>query len=319
MLSLRYSWQPQLCSGQRELCTPSGQTLDTYSTLGEKMEGQNSTLFHQGLNIISPGTHFFLRFEGSELTIFSLPRDQHGYQLPINHQHINYMKLSVHCAFEEGFVGLRFVFDALTTDNSTGIRQKLKQSVPRYSTNLWRIFEWVRQKIDGEKIFGSSGFAPSIRRRIRVDPWPGGGGYRVHVDRCNTTGTPGSSEVSVLHKDTEKPNITRPRFEPGTGTMPSSVQIPEICGASGTRLSSVMSTWLIFGSNCSVATPLYLWREWWRLKQWAQIQFGVTSDNNIRPNKIPLVRVSLINKILCRHNILYFFSILFPESEIPGQ
>jgi hypothetical protein len=27
-------------------------------------------------------------------------------------------------AFEEGFVGLRFVFDALTTDNSTGIRQK---------------------------------------------------------------------------------------------------------------------------------------------------------------------------------------------------
>jgi hypothetical protein len=45
------------------------------------------------------------------------------------------MKLSVH--FVERFV--RFVFDALTTYNSTGIRQKLKQSVPRYSTNLSRI------------------------------------------------------------------------------------------------------------------------------------------------------------------------------------
>jgi hypothetical protein len=31
--------------------------------LGKKIEGQNSTLFHQGLNIISPGTNFFLRFE----------------------------------------------------------------------------------------------------------------------------------------------------------------------------------------------------------------------------------------------------------------
>jgi hypothetical protein len=41
-------------------------------TLGEKIEGQNSTLFHQGLNIISPGIDFFLRFEGPELTIFSL-------------------------------------------------------------------------------------------------------------------------------------------------------------------------------------------------------------------------------------------------------
>jgi hypothetical protein len=36
------------------------------------------------------------------------------------------MKLSVHCAFEEGVVGLRFVFNALTTDNSTGIRPKMK-------------------------------------------------------------------------------------------------------------------------------------------------------------------------------------------------
>jgi hypothetical protein len=42
-----------LCSGERELCTPSGQTLGTYSTLGKKIEGHNSTL-----NIISPGTHF---------------------------------------------------------------------------------------------------------------------------------------------------------------------------------------------------------------------------------------------------------------------
>jgi hypothetical protein len=40
------------------------------------------------------------------------------------------MKLSVH--FVERFV--HFVFDALTTDNSTGIQQKWKQSVPRYST-----------------------------------------------------------------------------------------------------------------------------------------------------------------------------------------
>jgi hypothetical protein len=45
-----------------------------------------------------------------------LPRDRHGYQLPINHQHTSdNMKLSVHCTFEEGFVGLRFVFDTLTT------------------------------------------------------------------------------------------------------------------------------------------------------------------------------------------------------------
>jgi hypothetical protein len=47
------------------------------------------------------------------------------------------MKLSVNCTFEVGFVG-RFVFDALTTVT----RQKWKQSVPRYSTNLRRII-WV--------------------------------------------------------------------------------------------------------------------------------------------------------------------------------
>jgi hypothetical protein len=39
---------------------PPGQKLDTYSKLGEKIERKNSTLFHQGLNIISPGTNFFL-------------------------------------------------------------------------------------------------------------------------------------------------------------------------------------------------------------------------------------------------------------------
>jgi hypothetical protein len=38
----------------------------------EKIEGQISALFHQGLDIISPGTHFFLRLEGSQLTSFSL-------------------------------------------------------------------------------------------------------------------------------------------------------------------------------------------------------------------------------------------------------
>jgi hypothetical protein len=74
--------------------------------------------------------------------VVDLPRDRRGYHLPINDQHTSYVKLSVHCAFEEGFIGLCFVFDALTIDNSTGIRQKLKQSVPRYSTNLLRII-WV--------------------------------------------------------------------------------------------------------------------------------------------------------------------------------
>jgi hypothetical protein len=50
------------------------------------------------------------------------PRDRHGYQLPINHQHTSYMtcmKLSVHCTFEEGFVSLRFAFDAQLDRNST--------------------------------------------------------------------------------------------------------------------------------------------------------------------------------------------------------
>jgi hypothetical protein len=51
-----------------DVCRMTRHLFDTW----EKNRGQNSTLFHQGLNIISPGTHFILRFEGSELTIFSL-------------------------------------------------------------------------------------------------------------------------------------------------------------------------------------------------------------------------------------------------------
>jgi hypothetical protein len=46
---------------------------------------------------------------------------------------LNWLKSSVKCAFEEGLVGLRFVFDVLTTDNSTGIRQK-----------------WIRRRYDVE-------------------------------------------------------------------------------------------------------------------------------------------------------------------------
>jgi hypothetical protein len=102
--------------------------------------------------------------------VVDLPWDRHSYQLPINHQHTNYMKLYVHCAFEEGFVGLHFVFDGLTTDNSTGIRQKWKQSVPRYSTNL-RCIIWVGSP---ENRQWKHIWLLRIRRRIRVDPWPWG-------------------------------------------------------------------------------------------------------------------------------------------------
>jgi hypothetical protein len=58
------------------------------------MPPQNLTLFHQGLNIISPGTHFFLRFEGSELTFFFVVKEirpgiQHQcYWLQINIVHV---------------------------------------------------------------------------------------------------------------------------------------------------------------------------------------------------------------------------------------
>jgi hypothetical protein len=63
-----------------------------------------------------------------ELVLWTfLETDMTGYRLPINHQHTSCMKLSMHCAFE-GFVGLCFIFDVLTTDNSTGIRQKMKKN-----------------------------------------------------------------------------------------------------------------------------------------------------------------------------------------------
>jgi hypothetical protein len=66
-LSFGQHWVKCLLLMQRSTWTlnpPHGQTLDTYSTLGKKIEGPNSSLFHQGLNVISPaGTHFFLRFE----------------------------------------------------------------------------------------------------------------------------------------------------------------------------------------------------------------------------------------------------------------
>jgi hypothetical protein len=75
--------------------------------------------------------------------------------------------------FEERFVHF-IVFDALTTDNST----KIKKSVPRYSTNLRRII-WVGSP---ENRRWKNIWLLRIRRRIRVDPRPGG--YRVHVDRC---------------------------------------------------------------------------------------------------------------------------------------
>jgi hypothetical protein len=62
------------------------------------------------------------------------------------------------------------------TCNSTGIRQKWKQSVPR---NLRRII-WVgwRLKIDGEKIFGSSGFAVNSTSNSRRPL------ARDYIDHC---------------------------------------------------------------------------------------------------------------------------------------
>jgi hypothetical protein len=87
----------------------------------------------------------------------------------------------MHCAFEEGFVGLRCVFDTpTTTDNSTGIRHKWKQSVPGTQV-LDEFMEHNLSVFDGEKYLAPQDL-PSIRRRIHVDPWPGeGGGY---IDRC---------------------------------------------------------------------------------------------------------------------------------------
>jgi hypothetical protein len=55
------------------LIKDAGGTILWWTGIFKSIEGQNSTLFHQGLNIISQlGTHFFLRFEGSQLPILSL-------------------------------------------------------------------------------------------------------------------------------------------------------------------------------------------------------------------------------------------------------
>jgi hypothetical protein len=115
-----------------------GPAFDTFPPGTEYHFARNS--FSSGLRAHVKSSPFFPVVKERPVTnkyyscwigVVGLPRDRHGYQLQINHQHTSYnMKLSVHCAFEEGFVGLRFVFDALITDNSTGIRQKLKQSVP---------------------------------------------------------------------------------------------------------------------------------------------------------------------------------------------
>jgi hypothetical protein len=75
-----------------------------------------------------------------------------------------------------------FVFDVLTTDNSTGIQQKWRQSVPRYSTNLRRII-WVGSPENRRW----KNIWLRIRRRICVDPrWPlhelsVGGGKSVKI------------------------------------------------------------------------------------------------------------------------------------------
>jgi hypothetical protein len=130
------------CSGQRELCTPSGQTLDTYSTLGEKIRGPDFDTFSPGTEynfarnsfvpqVWRPGIRhqcYWLQINiiHVELVLWTfLETDMAITQLPINHQHTSYMymKLSVHCAFEQGFIGLRYVYDVLTTDNSTSNSQ----------------------------------------------------------------------------------------------------------------------------------------------------------------------------------------------------
>jgi hypothetical protein len=50
---------------------PWSDTRHLFDTLEKNKRARIKTLFRRGLNIISPGTNFFLRFEGSELTIFS--------------------------------------------------------------------------------------------------------------------------------------------------------------------------------------------------------------------------------------------------------
>jgi hypothetical protein len=52
------------------------------STLGKKIEGQNSTHFHQGLNIVSPGTHFPSGLMAQSSQFFPVVKERSG----IRHQ-----------------------------------------------------------------------------------------------------------------------------------------------------------------------------------------------------------------------------------------
>jgi hypothetical protein len=128
-----------LCSGQRELCTPlvrhsnRGPEFDTFSPGTEYHFARNS-FFSSGWRLRAH--HFSLLWKKGQVFDTSVTGYKYywcwiGYQLPINLQHTRYMKLF---AFEEGVVDLRFVFDAPTTDNSTGIRQKWKQSAHKLMT-----------------------------------------------------------------------------------------------------------------------------------------------------------------------------------------
>jgi hypothetical protein len=136
------------------LC-PLWSDLHLFDTWG-KNRGPEFDTFSPETDIISPGTHFF---EGSELTIFSLlwkkgqvfdtsvtnkyyscwigvvdlPRDRHEYQLPINHQHTRYMKLSVHRIQN---VGLR---SAPQMRSARRTRQEFKNENNQYP-GIWQIY-----------------------------------------------------------------------------------------------------------------------------------------------------------------------------------
>jgi hypothetical protein len=184
----------------------------------EKNRGSEFDTFSPGTDNHFARNSFFLRVEGSELTIFpsqaccdrkarystlvllvtnkyyscwigvvDLPRDRHGYQLPINRQHTSYMKLSVHCAFEEGFVGLRFVFDALTADNSTGIRQKWKQSLRPYVRHNYIYASRMRNTVQGSHLPGPIPWLQTNTSRSIV--W---------VTQMTFVTSPGTIEVELL-------------------------------------------------------------------------------------------------------------------------
>jgi hypothetical protein len=151
---------------------------------------QSTDVFHQGLNIISPRTHFLLRFEGSELTIFPCcerkarystsvllvtnkycscwigVRDQHGCQLPINHQHTSYMKLSVHCAFEKDLVGLRFVFDALTTVTRQEFDKNENNQYPWFDEFTAHNLSWFARKSTVKKYVAPQDSTSNSRRPL---------------------------------------------------------------------------------------------------------------------------------------------------------